>query len=241
MRKIDVRAVRTFGQAVFLRHDVSSFFAKQLRLGQIAQAKPGARHFFFVTRPDSARSRANLFGPPGNFRRFVQFAVIGKNQVCAVADVQPPVYIYARFRKCFNLRHQRAGIHYHAGANDCVLLWPQNTAWNELQNETVFSDDNRVPGVVAPSNARDVVERAGEIVDDFALAFITPLRAHHDDGLHSIPFSSHFPRLPGTATVFQGRTLPPPRLPARKYDWWEIAEQPLESYAGLACNASKVS
>jgi hypothetical protein len=34
---------------------------------------------------------------------------------------------------------------------------------------------------VSPSNARDVVKSAGEIVDDFAFAFIAPLRADHYD------------------------------------------------------------
>jgi hypothetical protein len=39
-------------------------------------------------------------------------------------------------------------------------------------------------GVVASSYARDIFERASEVVDDFAFAFIAPLRAYHHDRIH---------------------------------------------------------
>jgi hypothetical protein len=38
-----------------------------------------------------------------------------------------------------------------------------------------------VTRIVTASNAGDVIESAGEIVDDFAFAFVTPLRADYDD------------------------------------------------------------
>jgi hypothetical protein len=38
-----------------------------------------------------------------------------------------------------------------------------------------------VPGIVAAGDAGDEVESAGEIVDDLAFAFVTPLRADYDD------------------------------------------------------------
>src|SRR5690242_2665632 len=181
MRKIYVRAIRALGQAVFLRDDVGGFFSKKFRLQQIAHPQAAPSHLVFVSGTDSTRSRADFVGAARYFRGSVQFAVIGKNQVGAVADVEPSADIYAGFRKRFNLRHQRPRIHHHTRADHRVLLWPQNSARDELQHETVFPDDDGVPRVVASSDARDEVKRAGEIVDDFALAFITPLRADHHD------------------------------------------------------------
>src|SRR5258708_17283815 len=40
-------------------------------------------------------------------------------------------------------------------------------------------------GVMAPGDGGDVIDRAGEIINDFALAFIVPLRANHHDRFHS--------------------------------------------------------
>src|SRR5215469_16105155 len=44
-------------------------------------------------------------------------------------------------------------------------------------------------GVVAPGNARDVIERPRQIIDDFAFALVAPLRSHYHHGFHSGPFS----------------------------------------------------
>ena len=95
------------------------------------------------------------------------------------------------------------GIHRHAGTNHRVPLGAKNAAGNELQYVALFSNDDRVARVVASGDARYVIKRAGEIVDDFAFAFITPLRADHDDGLHFLAFSSHFP-VPGNSHGLSG-------------------------------------
>src|SRR2546429_52670 len=64
--------------------------------------------------------------------------------------------------------------------------------------------------VVASGNACNVVERAGQIVYDLALALITPLRAYHHNGFHSFSLFSRFPGSPGTTAL----TRPHPSLSA---------------------------
>ena len=103
--KIDVRAVSALRQPVFFRHHVGGFFSKQFRFQQIAHAQAAARHFVFVRRADSTRSGADFVCAARYFCGFIQFAVIGKNQVGAVADVEPPADVYASLRKRFNLGH----------------------------------------------------------------------------------------------------------------------------------------
>src|SRR5204862_7277925 len=67
----------------------------------------------------------------------------------------------------------------------------------------VFSNDDGVPGVVSAGHARNVIDRTGEIVDDFALSFISPLCADHRDGFHSSP-SPHTFRPVGAGAQWTG-------------------------------------
>ncbi len=64
--------------------------------------------------------------------------------------------------------------------------------------------DDGVPGVVAALAADDDLRRAGEHVDDFALAFVTPLRPYENDvghtrnGNHGGRMENGLPRLTRT-------------------------------------------
>src|SRR5579863_8223959 len=103
----------------------------------------------------------------------------------AIADVQTTFYIDADFLEHLDFGNERGWINHDASANHGVLLRPQNTARNQLEHVAVFADDDGVAGVVSAGDARDVVERSGEIVDDLALPFVTPLRADHNHRFHS--------------------------------------------------------
>ncbi len=56
---------------------------------------------------------------------------------------------------------------------------------DQLEDEFLFADENRVAGIVAALIARDDVEALGQQVDYFALAFIAPLRAENNYVAHS--------------------------------------------------------
>jgi hypothetical protein len=62
-----------------------------------------------------------------------------------------------------------------------LLLGAQDSTGDELQDKAIFADDNGVAGIVPASHASDVIESAGEIVNDFAFAFVTPLRTDYYD------------------------------------------------------------
>jgi len=51
--------------------------------------------------------------------------VIRKNQVRAIADVQPPFTVNTGLRKRRNFRHQRRRIHHRARSNHGLLLRPK--------------------------------------------------------------------------------------------------------------------
>src|SRR6266403_3887878 len=105
--------------------------------------------------------------------------------------MQAALYVDASFGERFNFGDQGRGIDYDPGADDCLLFGAQDATGDELQDETVFADDYGVPGVVSAGDARDIVESAGEIIDDFAFAFVAPLRADHHDRFHAAPSLAH--------------------------------------------------
>ena len=61
----------------------------------------------------------------------------------------------------------------------------KNAARNELQNIPIFANDYGMASIVATSYAGDVIETAGQIVDNLTFAFVAPLRADHHNGFHS--------------------------------------------------------
>ena len=99
----------------------------------------------------------------------------------AIGDVEAAFYVDARLREHFDFVDERDRINDDAHADDGMLFGTKDAARDELQDVFFFADDDGVAGVVASGYADDVVKRAREIVDDFALAFVTPLRANDDD------------------------------------------------------------
>src|SRR5437868_4552151 len=117
--------------------------------------------------------------------------MIGENQVGAIAEVEAAFYVNTSFCERLNFGDEGGGIDYDPGADDCLLFGAQDATGDELQDEAIFADDYRVPGVVSTSDARDIVKSAGEIIDDLAFAFVTPLRADHHDRFHAVPSLAH--------------------------------------------------
>jgi hypothetical protein len=58
---------------------------------------------------------------------------------------------------------------------------------DQTQDGFLAADDKRVAGIVTALEANDALSVVRQPVDDFALAFITPLGSHDDDvtpGVH---------------------------------------------------------
>jgi hypothetical protein len=85
------------------------------------------------------------------------------------------------FCERFDFGNESSGIDNDARADYSLLLGPQDSTGNKLQDKAIFADNNGVAGIVPAGYASDVIESAGEIVDDFAFAFITPLRTDYYD------------------------------------------------------------
>src|SRR6266550_589099 len=74
-------------------------------------------------------------------------------------------------------------IEHHAVADDAHRAL-ENSGWDLMQYERLtLTRVHRVPGIGAALIAHHEIGTLGQDVDDFALAFITPLGADHDDTL----------------------------------------------------------
>src|ERR1700740_3043864 len=104
--------------------------------------------------------------------------------------MQPAAHVDAGRAEAIEFSHQRRGVDDHARADHGVLSRTQDAAGNQLQDKAITIENDGMARVVAAGATRDVVKGSRHVIDDFAFAFIAPLRAHHDNRFHSrsIPF-----------------------------------------------------
>ncbi len=95
----------------------------------------------------------------------------------AIADEQVLPDLDPDFAQALDFADERDRIDHDAVADDADFAPPQNAGGNEVQDVFFSAVDDGVAGVVAALAADDDIGVAGEDVDDFALAFIAPLRA----------------------------------------------------------------
>src|ERR1700693_5077835 len=106
----------------------------------------------------------------------------------AIADVQTTFYVDASLRKGFDFVNESGGIDEDTGAYNGVTAGAQNSARDELQNVAIGADDDGMACIVASGYARDIFERASQVVNYFTFSFVAPLRAYHHDRRHFWPF-----------------------------------------------------
>ena len=74
-----------------------------------------------------------------------------------------------------------------AVADDASLAGMQRAGGHKPQHEFLSADDQRVSGVVSAAEADDHIGVGCQHIDDFALAFITPLHADYGNCFHFSP------------------------------------------------------
>src|SRR5579862_5759353 len=174
-------AVRRAADRIFFGDHALKFLAEAIGLEQVAHTNAAACHFVFVSGADAARSGADFGCAARRFGGFVHFAMIGKNQVCAIAEEEASADFDAGLLEIFEFGYEGCRIDDCTGADDGFLFWAQDAARDELQHIAMAIEDDCVPRVMSPRVARGVIERRSEIVDDLAFAFVAPLGADDCD------------------------------------------------------------
>ena len=73
----------------------------------------------------------------------------------------------------------------HAVADDASGIRVNEAGRQQMKFECLAVNDDGVAGIIASCAARDDVVLAAESVDDFALAFVAPLRSEHDSNVRT--------------------------------------------------------
>ncbi len=111
----------------------------------------------------------------------------------AVGNKKIAIHLHAGIAQHANFLQESQRIKHHAIANHGAAALAQHAARNQLENEFLALNNDRVAGVVSSGVARHHRKILGEDVDDLAFAFIAPLGAHNYGGLcvfHSLAHSS---------------------------------------------------
>jgi hypothetical protein len=107
--------------------------------------------------------------------------VIGQNEVRALADVKPSLYVHPCLDESINLVEQGVGVEHDAVADRAPNSRVQDPARYLVQHEGAVTEVDGMSGVRASLVAHDPVGLLREHVDELALSFVPPLRPDHDD------------------------------------------------------------
>ncbi len=112
-------------------------------------------------------------------RDLLDSAVKREDDVGAVADLQLRPDVDADRLEAGDFVEQRGRINHHAVADNSLNTRAQNAAGDQLQYEFLAADEDGMAGIVAALIASHGIKLFREQVDDFALAFVAPLRSEN--------------------------------------------------------------
>src|SRR6266404_5950333 len=168
---------------VFFAAGVFDVRLQETEVKQINYAQAAAASFVLVARANPARSGPNFYAAGRVFRRELNHAVVGKNDVRAVADKQIAIYSDPSFAQRGHFLQKRNWIEHHSVSNYATTALAQHPTGHQLQDKSLAINDDRVAGIVASGVTRHDGEVLGEHVNNLALALVAPLSADHDGGL----------------------------------------------------------
>ena len=118
--------------------------------------------------------------------------MVRQDDVSALADEQPiPREDSARLER-FDLFEKHRRVDDRALTHDARGLLMKDPRRNQVENQLVATDDQRVPGVCASRVSNDQLREGRVQVNDLAFAFVAPLGAHYHHCTHdSFPARAH--------------------------------------------------
>ena len=114
---------------------------------------------------------------------------------------------HARRFQRLDLAEQRGRVDHQPVADHGLLPGTQNAARNQLQDEFLLADENRVARIVSALIARHDIEPFREEIDDLAFTLVAPLGAEDD-------YVSHFDQ---TYLVYRSRGRNTPETEKRTH------------------------
>jgi len=101
--------------------------------------------------------------------------------MCPIADEQVAIDVDAVSAQGIHFFHQGEGVEHDSVADDAAASLAQDAAGDQLQDELLALDGDRVAGIMAAGVARYDTKALRENVNDLAFALVAPL-CSDDDG-----------------------------------------------------------
>ena len=146
-----------------------------LGLDEVADADADAVHLVHVAGADAALRRADLALAARFLGEPVHEAVVRQDDVGAVRDADARDVDAALFHRV-HLFERDFGIEDDAVADNVRLAVVEDARGQKAQLELLALDGDGVAGIAAALITHDGIGLFGEVVDDLALALVSPLR-----------------------------------------------------------------
>jgi len=166
------------GNAILFCDNLAATAAEQLRAAEVPRPQPAATGFVLVGRANPFGGRADFPHASRLFRGNFVSPMVRQYQVSPVADHQATIYTHTVSLNGFNLTQQSFGINYDPVSDDRGLVLPHDTCREKLENILLASNVDGVARIRAALVSSHDVKVLGQSIDDLALAFVAPLRAH---------------------------------------------------------------
>ena len=171
----------------------AQFAGEAFGVFQILYFEGAAGNFVFVSGAYATACGADFLLASAfqrDFTRLVQRGVQGQNQGAGFADAQAAFDFYASFFQPCDFFQQFGDRQHYAIADIAFHAWAHDAAGDEVQRGFLAVDDEGVACVVAALEAHHALRQFGQPIDQFALAFVAPLRAD-DNNIFSARSGAH--------------------------------------------------
>ena len=173
-----LRTAQGLKDSILLFDLSADFLCESLRCDQIGYAKATASGLVFVGWANASQRGSNFSFAELLFAGRFQCTMVGENDMTPVGYKEPIGEIDPKggngvgfFKKCDRIQD-------HASTNNALHSVMKYAARHQVQHMACLSKRDRVAGIVPALVTGNTVEFPGEDVDDFTLAFISPLETY---------------------------------------------------------------
>ncbi len=149
------------------------------RFKQIDHAQAAAMHFVLVGGTDAAAGGADLLPPRGALPGQLDHAMVGQDDLGAVGDEKLLIDVDPEIAKLADFFQKGHRVEHHSVTDDGAAVGPEHSARDQLKNELLPPDDDRMSRIVPSGVAGHDIKSSGEDVNDLPFAFIAPLGAEY--------------------------------------------------------------
>ena len=187
-------------------HDRAHLFGKTFRMIEVSDAHSAAGHLVFIGRTDAAAGRADLLRAQSRFTSLIERNVVRHDERAVARNTQTLFNIGHAYSVEFvdfaeeSFRGEDNAVADIAGARSM-----HDARGDQTQDGLLAVNDEGMPGIMAAVEAHHPGSLFRQPIDDFALAFVAPLSADHDNILAHLKslINLNWRKFPSCCSIFR--------------------------------------